>query len=108
MVLAELGRQSGYPLRLGVGVCRMTSRIAACARLPRLQHVFGLQTVFRNIDTNNWKIGQGQTLTAANSALTKAYHGPKSPAFSNMDSSRRQSKFSWRLLDQANWLVDQK
>lgn len=48
-------------------------------------HIFGLETVIWNDDTNDWKIGQGQTAAAAKSVLTRAYAGPKSPGLNILE-----------------------
>ncbi|KAG9101297.1 hypothetical protein FRC06_003216 [Ceratobasidium sp. 370] len=56
------------------------NRVRAIAK-----HVFGLHTVIWNADTNDWQIGQGQTLAAAKAVLTKAYNGPKSPGLNILE-----------------------
>ncbi|KAG8774542.1 hypothetical protein FRC12_001928, partial [Ceratobasidium sp. 428] len=48
-------------------------------------HVFGLKTVIWNNDTDDWKIGEGQTFAKASAVLTKAYSGKKSPGLNILE-----------------------
>ncbi|KAG8734819.1 hypothetical protein FRC10_011396 [Ceratobasidium sp. 414] len=89
MVLAELGwtmqiihdsTNGRLPMYWRPPYGESDNRVRAIAK-----NVFGLHTVIWNGDTNDWKIGQGQTLAAAKAVLTKAYSGPKSPGLNILE-----------------------
>ncbi|KAG9118500.1 hypothetical protein FRC07_006953, partial [Ceratobasidium sp. 392] len=75
------------------------------------KEIFGLTTVIWNKDTNDWQIGKGITLDKAQSVLTEAYKGPKSPGLNILEHEANNDTVkifidTYPLIKQHGWTAN--